>query len=196
MDRGKKINRQSPWASGQAFMNKLMFTFSLSPGNSNKKSYQARGEAEVLSKGGRMRHSRRIAVKTFNVNEDDHYSEPSSSLYLLHDSLGSMFENGISDPPFLLAFTLLPIVSTPWTHFTDKEGEPVDALQGRAANQTDLDRLEEQVNHNLMKFSKEKRKVLHLRNDTGNDTGLAYTLTPRSLYDSFEPEGSSHQKNQ
>lgn len=28
--------------------------------------------------GGRMRHSRRIAVKTFNVNEDDHYSEPSS----------------------------------------------------------------------------------------------------------------------
>lgn len=45
------------------------------------------------------------------------------SLYLLHDSLGrqGMFENGISDPPFLLAFTLLPIVSIPWTHFTDKE---------------------------------------------------------------------------
>lgn len=46
--------------------------------------------------------------------------------------------------------------------------------QGRAANQTDLDRLEEQVNHNLMKFSKGKRKVLHLRrNNPGNDTGWA-----------------------
>lgn len=28
--------------------------------------------------GGRARHSRGIAVKTFSVNEDDHYSEPSS----------------------------------------------------------------------------------------------------------------------
>lgn len=52
------------------------------------------------------------------------------------------------------------------------QGEPVDALQGRAAKQTDLDRLEEQVNHNFVKFSKGKRKVLHLRkNNAGNDTG-------------------------
>ncbi|GAB0181976.1 hypothetical protein GRJ2_000662900 [Grus japonensis] len=38
----------------------------------------------------------------------------------------------------------------------------VDALEGRATLQEDLDRLEEWANKNLMKFNKDKCKVLHL----------------------------------
>ncbi|GAB0184934.1 hypothetical protein GRJ2_000958700 [Grus japonensis] len=38
----------------------------------------------------------------------------------------------------------------------------VDASEGRATLQEDLDRLEEWANKNLMKFNKDKCKVLHL----------------------------------
>jgi len=38
----------------------------------------------------------------------------------------------------------------------------VDTLEGKATLQEDLDRLEKQANKNLMEFSKDKCKVLHL----------------------------------
>ncbi|GAB0177111.1 mitochondrial enolase superfamily member 1 [Grus japonensis] len=43
-----------------------------------------------------------------------------------------------------------------------KQSEEVDILEGRATLQEDLDRLEEWANKNLMKFNKDKCKVLHL----------------------------------
>ncbi|KAK4825434.1 hypothetical protein QYF61_027464 [Mycteria americana] len=43
-----------------------------------------------------------------------------------------------------------------------KVGHAVDMLEGRAAIQIDLDRLEEWADRNLMKISEEKCKVLHL----------------------------------
>ncbi|GAB0210128.1 mitochondrial enolase superfamily member 1 [Grus japonensis] len=44
---------------------------------------------------------------------------------------------------------------------TKLSGE-ADTLEGRATLQEDLDRLEEWANKNLMKFNKDKCKVLHL----------------------------------
>ena len=44
---------------------------------------------------------------------------------------------------------------------TELSGE-VDTLEGRATLPEDLDRLEEWANKNLMKFNKDKCKVLHL----------------------------------
>ncbi|PKU36848.1 rna-directed dna polymerase from mobile element jockey-like [Limosa lapponica baueri] len=44
---------------------------------------------------------------------------------------------------------------------TKLSGE-ADTLEGRAALQEDLDKLEEWANKNLMKSNKDKRKVLHM----------------------------------
>ena len=43
-----------------------------------------------------------------------------------------------------------------------KLSREVDTLEGRATLQEDLDKLEESANKNLMKFNKDKCKVLHL----------------------------------
>ena len=43
-----------------------------------------------------------------------------------------------------------------------KSGGAVNTLEGRAALQRDLDRLEKWIEQNFMKFSKRKYEVLHL----------------------------------
>ncbi|KAK4830472.1 hypothetical protein QYF61_011196 [Mycteria americana] len=54
----------------------------------------------------------------------------------------------------------------------------VDTLEGRATLQKDLDRLEEGANKNLMKFSKDKYKVLHLGK---HNPGLQHRLGSTQL---------------
>jgi len=44
-----------------------------------------------------------------------------------------------------------------------KLSEEINTSEGTATLQEDMDRLEEWVNKNFMKFSKDKCKVLHLR---------------------------------
>ncbi|KAM9591203.1 uncharacterized protein ACIBXB_006092 [Morphnus guianensis] len=60
---------------------------------------------------------------------------------------------------------------------TKLNGE-VDTLEGRATLQEDLDRLEEWVNKNFMKFSKDKCKVLHLGK---HNPGVQHRLGPTRL---------------
>ncbi|KAK4829231.1 hypothetical protein QYF61_002496 [Mycteria americana] len=60
---------------------------------------------------------------------------------------------------------------------TKLSGE-VDASEGRATLQEDLDRLEEWANNNLMKFNKDKRKVLHLGK---HNPGVQHTLGSTQL---------------
>ncbi|GAB0183672.1 cAMP-dependent protein kinase inhibitor alpha [Grus japonensis] len=58
---------------------------------------------------------------------------------------------------------------------TKLSGE-VDTSEGRATLQEDLDKLEEWANKNLMKFSKDKCKVLHLgKHNPGVQHGLGST---------------------
>ncbi|PKU47407.1 rna-directed dna polymerase from mobile element jockey-like [Limosa lapponica baueri] len=61
------------------------------------------------------------------------------------------------------------------TKFADdtKLSREVDTLEGRANLQEDLDRLEEWVNKNLMKFNKDKCNILHLGK---HNPGVQYRL--------------------
>ncbi|GAB0179404.1 mitochondrial enolase superfamily member 1 [Grus japonensis] len=63
---------------------------------------------------------------------------------------------------------------------TKLSGE-ADTLEGRATLQEDLDRLEEWANKNLMKFSKDKCKVLHLgKHNPGVQHSLGSTWLGRN----------------
>ncbi|GAB0181628.1 mitochondrial enolase superfamily member 1 [Grus japonensis] len=67
-----------------------------------------------------------------------------------------LFNSFISDLDDVIKCTLMKFEDD-----TKLSGE-VDTLEGRATLQEDLDRLEEWANKNLMKFNKDKCKVLHL----------------------------------
>ena len=59
-------------------------------------------------------------------------------------------------------------IKCPLMEFADdtKLSGEVDTSEGRAALQEDLDRLEERANKNLMKFNRDKCKVLHVGKHT------------------------------
>jgi len=64
-----------------------------------------------------------------------------------------------------------------------KLGEVADTAEGCAAIQHDLDRLESWAERNLMKFSKDKCRVLHLRRNTPcTSTGLGLTCWRAALW--------------
>ncbi|PKU42992.1 rna-directed dna polymerase from mobile element jockey-like [Limosa lapponica baueri] len=68
----------------------------------------------------------------------------------------TLFNIFISDLDDVIKCTLMKFADD-----TKVSGE-VDSLEGRVTLQEDLDRLEERANKNLMKFKKDKCKVLHL----------------------------------